>query len=458
MPSKFLPPRFLFLVVLFALPACGRYEPILWREMPGRIGSVSGMGKKMVSALEIEAEKKRARLFPQRTGGPVVGNENPSAVSLKLIVAGFPEARSGLRTKFSEKIENAIRSALEKSRMFEIVDGGEGISWQEAGMGVAATAPPGERGAPGRAGKKAVAPRGAARTKRGSEWGDDHPLYGIWPRIRGGRYGERSVVHAASMLGAEAAVYGAYAKRGGRILVWAAVVLDRPPRRLFFKRELKDAFGLPDRLKVSRPYLGYARVKLPRKWVPDAWLAAKVPPRPRARPRHSRYWAKPAFEVVLEKIDSEGARVRLSGGEIIGSKALIVGRIGVIVPRYVYGFALDRYGRAEPIFFSGQKNAKPALVRPGHMVHFSARLLPPGRGYRIYFVSSESDFDAKKVVDKASIRLGIREGKISAARSFREAAKGAPQRAWFVPPGQEGIILENHWDQHVYWFFRKNSG
>jgi len=442
---------------IFVLLACGRYEPIPWRDLPGRISSVSDLGKKMVFALEGEIKRNRVRLFSQHTGRPAAQNKNLSLVSLNLIIAGFPDVRSGFRTQLSEKIENSIRGALKKSRVFNIVDGGDGISWQEAEVKFSMEVSSGKGNFPGQKGEKATPPRGSPRIKPVPKWGDDHPVRGIWKRIRMGRYSERSAVYAASMLGADAAVYGAYEKKADRILVWGAVVMNRPSRKLVFERELKNSFGLPDRLTVSRPYLGYIRGNLDPKWVPDFWLTTKVPPRPRDRPRYFRYWANPAFEVVLEKIDSKGSRVRLSGGEIIGSKDLIVGRIGVLSPRVIYGFSLDRYGRVGSVFFSGRENGKPILVRPGNVVHFSARLHPPGRAYRMYFVSAPLKFDVRKVQNKASIRLGIRGGQTTAAQNYRDAAKGYPERAWFVPAGQEYMILEKGWGQLAFWLHRESS-
>jgi hypothetical protein len=142
--------------------------------------------------------------------------------------------------------------------------------------------------------------------------------------------------------------------------------------------------------------------------------------------------------------------VSLIGGESFGAEDLIVGRVGASEPRYVLGFALDREGRAEEIL--GSPGGGPALIRPGKEAQFTARLLPPGRPYRVYFVSSSAAFDAKKVIASAARRLGISAP--GRARSFKEAAAGAPERPWFVPSGQERLILRGGWDQHTYWFRR----
>ena len=90
-------------------------------------------------------------------------------------------------------------------------------------------------------------------------------------------------------------------------------------------------------------------------------------------------------------------------------------------------------------------------------MHFSARLLPAGRAYRVYFVSSKKEFDAKKIVDMAGARLGISKAKPTIARNYKDAARGAPSRSWYVPPGQERLILVENWDQYIYWVHRKNE-
>ena len=140
----------------------------------------------------------------------------------------------------------------------------------------------------------------------------------------------------------------------------------------------------------------------------------------------------------------------LIGGESFGPQDLIVGRVGASTPRFVYGFALDRTGRVEEILAAS--GGGPALVRPGREVQFTARLLPAGRPFRVYFVSAAAAFDPKIMIESAASRLGISAP--GRARNFKEAAAGAPERPWFVPPGQERLILRGGWDQHTYWFRR----
>lgn len=454
--------RAALLAFVLVLAGCSAYEPIPWKEVTGGGDSLPALGAGLVSSLAADVIKGRNEIFLARPGAREVSRKNLPA--LHVIVAAFPEARSGLRTALSQKIEQAVREALDKSALFSVVDGGDGVSWQESGLSRLALAPPaGWRGVFGRLdeevalrAEQGVSPD-AIRREFERELDDDHPIRGLWPKVREANYGEGSAIHAASMLGADAAVYGAYALGPGRVRVWATVVINRPAETIYYKRGLKDIFALPERLEESRKYAGHARGHLSRKAVPDALLSKWLPPRPRSFSRHFESWGAPDFEVRLERIDLAGNRSPMSGGDVIDSETLVVGRLGVGKPRHVYGFAIDRSGRSEEIFASFKARGKPALVVPGNVMHFSARLLPAGRVYRVYFVSSNKEFDAKKVIDMAGARLGIPKGKPAIARSYKEAARGAPSRSWYVPPGQERLILDENWDQYVHWVHRKNE-
>jgi hypothetical protein len=159
----------------------------------------------------------------------------------------------------------------------------------------------------------------------------------------------------------------------------------------------------------------------------------------------------------MEQIDLAGRRTQLNGGEVVGPKTLLVGRIGVLAPRFIYGFAVDSRGETEEVFSSGNGEGRPALVVPGKVSHFTARLLPAGRTYRVYFVSSWKDFDGNKAIEMTMSRLGLPGRGGSVASNFREVLKGFPQKSWFLPPGQERLILEEGWDHYVYWVHRKKS-
>jgi len=454
--------RVALLALVLVLAGCGAYEAISWKDVNGRGDSLPALGEGLVSSLAADVIKGRNEIFSIRPGARE--SSRKSLPSLKVIIAAFPEARSGLRTEFSRKIEQAVRVALKKSVLFSIIDGGDGISWQEAGLSRFALTPPaGWRGVFGRLDEEAAirAEQGsspsAIRRDLARELDDDHPIGGLWAKVQKANYGEDSAVHAASMLGADAAVFGAYALGPGRVRVWATVVINRPAETIYFKRELKDIFALRERVDVSRKYIGHARGQLSREAVSDAMLSKWLPSRPRAFPSHPVSWGTSGFEVALEEIDLAGNRSPMNGGNVIDSETLVVGRLGVGEPRYIYGFAIDRLGRSEEIFASIEARKKPVLVVPGNVVHFSARLLPAGRAYRVYFVSSVKAFDAKKVIDMAGIRLGISKGKPVFARNYKEAARGAPLRSWYVPPGQERLILDENWAQYVYWVHRKNE-
>ena len=410
------------------------------------------MGRALVAALEADLLARRKKTS-RRSGASRVGGASGRGANrpLKVIVAAFASVPTGGRTGgggggrtgLSRRLEDAVRGALERSPLFSVIDSGEGVSWQEAG-------PLQETGLPPAASARLSAGKGGVDggVRRGPP--GKPPLRGRWARAREGSYGEGSAVYAASMLGAEAAVFGAYAPVAGRIRVWGAAVLNAPPRRRYLKRGVGDIFGTSRDPEAVRTYVGVARGELPRGMVPDSLLTAPLPPRPRKRPRHPARWAVPAIEVVLERIDPAGRRVPLIGGEFVGPQDLIVGRVGASAPRFVYGFALDRTGRAEEILAAS--SGGPALVRPGREVQFTARLLPAGRPYRVYFVSSAAAFDPKKLIESAASRLGISAP--GRAQSFKAATAGAPERPWFVPPGQERLILRGDWDQHTYWFRR----
>ncbi|MBT4095573.1 MAG: hypothetical protein HOE85_16550 [Nitrospinaceae bacterium] len=454
--------RAALLALVFILAGCGAYEAISWKDVGGSGNSLPVLGEGLVSSLAVDVIEGRNKIFLARSGRQELSRKN--LPSLKVIVAAFPEARSGLRTAFSRKIEQAVRQALEKSALFAVIDGGDGVSWQEAALSRFALVPPvGWRGVLGRLDEEVAlrAEQGGSTETIRREFervlDDDHPIRGLWPKVREANYGEGSAIHAASMLGADAAVFGAYALGPDRVRVWATVVINRPAETIYYKREVKDLFALPERLEVSRQYAGLARGYLSRKTVPDALLSKWLPPRPRAFPRHPKSWGEPDFEVKLERIDLAGNRSPLIGGDVIDSESLVVGRLGVGEPRYIYGFAIDRYGHSEEILTSIEARKKPALVVPGKVVHFSARLLPAGRAYRVYFVSSKKEFDAKKIVDMAGARLGISKAKPTIARNYKDAARGAPSRSWYVPPVQERLILVENWDQYIYWVHRKNE-
>jgi hypothetical protein len=115
---------------------------------------------------------------------------------------------------------------------------------------------------------------------------------------------------------------------------------------------------------------------------------------------------------------------------------------------------VDESGNVEEIYGSAEGKGRSGPVEPGKTVHFTARLLPPDRTFRVYFVSSEESFDTKKIVANALKRLGISEDGSMRAVNHREVAGGAPRVSWYVPPGQDRLILEDGWDQYVFWFQR----
>jgi hypothetical protein len=416
-----------------------------------------------------------------------------------VVIAAFPEARIGLRTEFSAQIERALRRALGASPLFEVVGGEEGVAWQEAvipradiGRAVIAAIPEsaslgGETGNK-KKGREYEAEGGnypgdiepgfewwgeiggiageIARRRRNGEGREaaekslsamldsDHPIEGLWQEARKGRYGERSAVYAASILEAEAAVFGAYALGPRRVRLWAGVVRNAPSRVIHYARGIADVFGTPERLENSRVFYGLARGSLARESIPAGWLSVWLPPRPRARPQAPPSWSAPGFEVAFETIGRKGKRKRVTGGAFVGAGEQLVGRVAAGALRYLYAFSIDQRGRADEVLASLAGGA-PLMIRPREEVNFAARLLPAGRAYRIYFVSSDKPFPAGPVLDAACRRLGIgRNGAGSLAGNYREAARGAPARAWYLSPGQEGLLIGKGWDQQVFWFYR----
>ena len=445
-----------FLPLLLLLASCAGYEAIPWHEAPGRAGAVQALGERLASGLADGVGKADIKLSRIRAR-QVRGKEEEEKVS-RVVVAGFPEARTGVRTAFSRQVEEAVRRALGRSKQFRLVDGGEGVAWQEAKFpNPRQTAPAGRSGAPTRLFGDWRELKLSPELAEG-ELDGDHPLQGLWVKAKGGAYGEGSAVYAAAIFGADAAVFGAYALGPGRVRVWAAVVLNTAPRTIYYTRGLKDVFGLPERVEVGRIYPAYARDALPRAAVPDEALATRLEPRPRQAPVHPPFWGEPALEVVLEEIDSRGQRKRLAESNLIGVRSLIVGRLAARTPRHVYAFALNGEGEAEEIFSSAdpQRPGWARRVEAGRFLPFAARLIEPDRMYRIFFVSSPGPFMGERAIREARRRLGL--GKESGpARSARDAAQGAPSGPWFVPGGQDRLVLAQGWDQQVFWLFRQGS-
>ena len=439
---------FWYLIFPLLLASCAGYEPIPWYEAPGRAGAVQALGERLAAGLADGVKKADIKLSRIRAR-QVRGKEEEEGV-FRVVVAGCPEARTGVRTSFSRQVEEAVRRALSRSKQFQIVDGGEGIAWQEAKI----SPPPllDQQGGDGFDDSVLAAPiadwreeiaraRLEEREKEpttvelSAELDSDHPFQGLWPRVRSGTYGEESAVYATSIFGADAAVFGAYALGPGRVRVWAAVVLNTAPRTIYYSRGLKDVFGLPERVERGRIYPAYARDTLPRAAVPDEALAAWLAPRPRLVPKHPSFWGEPALEVVLEEIDTRGERKGLSVRNMVDAKSLVVGRLAARAHLHVYGFALDKDGEAEEIFASldPRRPGWSRRVEPGRFVPFTARLIETGRIYRLYFVSAPEPFEGERVVRTARRRLGLGGEGALPARSARE----------------EG------WDNQVFWLFRQ---
>ncbi len=312
--------RFLLSVIVFLLllGACARYLPVRWQEAPGRADSVAQAGARLAESLEAGL---RAYRRDRIRGAGALSENRP----LRVVIAAFPEARIGLRTEFSAQIERALRRALGASPLFEVVGGEEGVAWQEAvipradiGRAVIAAIPEsaslgGETGNK-KKGREYEAEGGnypgdiepgfewwgeiggiageIARRRRNGEGREaaekslsamldsDHPIEGLWQEARKGRYGERSAVYAASILEAEAAVFGAYALGPRRVRLWAGVVRNAPSRVIHYARGIADVFGTPERLENSRVFYGLARGSLARESIPAGWLSVWLPPAP----------------------------------------------------------------------------------------------------------------------------------------------------------------------------------
>ncbi|MEK6709307.1 MAG: hypothetical protein AABZ64_01885, partial [Nitrospinota bacterium] len=119
-----------WLLPLLLLASCAGYEAIPWHEEPGQARAIQALGERLAAGLErgveasdFDVNRLRARDAPAREGEPQ---------PYRVIVAGFPEAGTGRRTEFSRQAEEALRRALGRSKQFRIIDGGEGVAWQEA--------------------------------------------------------------------------------------------------------------------------------------------------------------------------------------------------------------------------------------------------------------------------------------------------------------------------------------
>ncbi|MDP6484658.1 MAG: hypothetical protein QGH70_12565, partial [Nitrospinota bacterium] len=110
--------RFLLPVLIFLLlpGACARYLPVRWQEAPGRADSVAQAGARLAESLEAGL---RAYRRERRGGAGAPSGKRP----LRVIIASFPEARTGLRTEFSAQVERSLRRALGASPLFEVVGG-----------------------------------------------------------------------------------------------------------------------------------------------------------------------------------------------------------------------------------------------------------------------------------------------------------------------------------------------
>lgn len=453
--------RFLWVILTASLVACARYEAVPWKDIPGENASIAETGRRIVELLEEEVRENWKQL---KLGIRAYRNKekNSELHPIRIVLAAFPEARTGFRTGFSVRIEKAIRNAFESSSIFQVIDGGDGVRWQEAGISVSSVIPEvKDHGILGGLDKEISLDleRGKSlltiRAELDRKLNDDHPLRGLWPDLKMRAYGEESSVFAASMLAADAAVYGGYALGPDRVRIWAALVLNRPVEKRFFRRGINDVFGLPEYRSSSRPYVGHVRGELPRTKIQDAWLAEWVPPNPRASPRNPIRWGKFILKVGLERIDESGIRHPLNGGEILDAETLVAGRLAVSKPRYVFGFAIDNHGQVEEVFASKKRKGKPAYVEPNTLINFTARLLPPGRTFRLYLLSSPVTFDTKAVIGSATMRLGIGQGEQRRVQSvYQNVVKGSPRGSWFIPPGQDRLILKGDWDQHLFWFHR----
>ena len=421
----------LLLSCILSMASCARYEPIPWRDAGGRHSSVEKAAEGLVDSLAASLKKSRLQRISEESG-----KNRP----LRVIVAGFPEARSGARTSLSLRIERAMRRGLDGSDAFRAVDGGTGVAWQETFL--AGEARPAERKSADLEMRRATA----------GELDADHPLQGLWPKARAGRYGEDSAMYAASMLGAEAFVYGAYALDESRVRVWASVALNAPARSGYYRRGLGDVFGEAARRRKSRPHLTYARGALLLRAVPREWLKKKAFARPRKKPAPRKSWGHPSFEAAMEWMDRDGSRTRLSGGEAIPSSAIVLGRLRARSPLYVYGFSIDESGKTSELLASAERRGEAAFLRPDAPAHFTMRLREESRSYRVYFVSRADPFSSDEALRAARARLGLSAKSKSASFTYEDVARGVPARAWTPPAGQDRLILGDGWAQEVFWF------
>lgn len=426
----FLGGALLFSLALSML-SCARYEPIPWRDAGGHHPSVGEAAGGLVGSLA--ASLREARLQGDSEKG---GRSRP----LRVAVAGFAEAHSGARTTLSLRIERAMRRRLAGADVFRVVGGEAGAAWQEAFS---------DRQTPPAGGGDGEVKIRYASTR---ELDADHPLEGLWPKARASRYGEDSAIYAASMLGAEAAVYGAYALDESRVRVWAALALNAPPRSGYYRRGIRDVFGEAVRRRASRPSLGYARGALPLRAVPRAWLTKRALARPRERPVPRKSWGRPSFEAAIERMDGNGARKRLYGGETIPSDALVLGRLRVYSPLYVYGFSIDESGKISELLGSAEGGGEAVLLRPDAYAHFTMRLRDESKSYRVYFASRAAPFSGASIIGAARARLGLSARGEKRAFTSGDVARGAPERPWTPPAGQDRLILGEGWGQEVFWF------
>ncbi|MDA0999464.1 MAG: hypothetical protein O2807_02950 [bacterium] len=449
-PRGFLRALAVFLLVPL-LATCARYVPIPWRDVAGEGLRVESIGRELTASLEAglrEAWMKEAseRKAPLR--------KEP----LRIVIAAFSEARTEVRTVLSGRIERAVRAALSRSPLFEIVDGGAGVAWQEAYQGRPASHPTDgfaevDPVLPGNIQDEitlstlaGLSPK-TVRRKLALALDSGHPNEGLWHQARKGVYGAGTAIQAAEIFDAEAVVFGTYALGPERIRIWAGLVKNEPSTTSYFQKELADLFGEAEREKKTRDYWARSRASLPRRGIPPEWLMERLLPRPRLPPRNPLYWAVPAFEVLFEGIDLDGRRFPIPSNTVVGPKSQVVGRVGVGEAHYVYGFSIDETGRTDTVL-SKPGQAEPVHVLPGKVKYFTARLLPAGRSFRVFFFSARESFAPAPLMEKARRRFGF----VPAA-----PGQGRVRRSWFLPAGQEKLILDKRWDQKVFWFVRTES-
>ena len=461
-----------FLLASLFLMSCANYLPIPWQDASGQADSARAAGARLAAGLAEGLRKSDFKNVSRFKARPDPSKEMETV--LRIAVAGFPEARTGVRTAFSLQVEEAVRRALGASGQFRIVDGGEGVSWQEAKSfrpPIPAAQDQGDFDNPPEAvtigdwrdeiGRAKLEGRADPPTPEelSAQLDGDHPHRGLWARARSGPYGEESAVYAASILGADAVVFGAYALGPGRVRVWAAVVLNAPPQAFYYvrySRGLEDVFGLPERVERGRRYLAYVRDELPETMVPREALGERLEPNPRSAPAHPPYWGEPALDVRLEEIDAGGQRQSLAVRNTVGARSLVVGWLAAKSVRHVYAFSINRNGEAEEILSSADPGRQgwSRRVEPGQFFPFHARLTGRGQIYRLYFVSAPQPFEGEAAVQAARRRLGL--GMAGPARVPRGVERAGPE-AWFVAGGQERLVLERGWDQQVFWLFRRKG-